>query len=133
MANYPKCPLCGATGPVGAVMPNCACDYRVIASQGTEARSAETTGSARKGDGPVANGDAPDRPDARDWQNRAERAEAECNELRALLDHALDDVMELAIRLNDELIDAPPAIDAEAFHKLTAAIERQIKGESNGQ
>lgn len=25
MANYPKCPKCGATGPVGADMPNCAC------------------------------------------------------------------------------------------------------------
>lgn len=27
MADYPKCPICGATGPLGANMPNCACDY----------------------------------------------------------------------------------------------------------
>ncbi len=25
MANYPKCPICGATGPIGADMPNCTC------------------------------------------------------------------------------------------------------------
>lgn len=74
-----------------------------MTTQGTETRSAETTGSARKGDGPVPVGDAPDRPDAQDYRNRAERAEAECKELRDRLDHALDDINELGARLAIEL------------------------------
>lgn len=33
MANYPKCPLCGATGPIGAEWPQCACDYATAAKR----------------------------------------------------------------------------------------------------
>lgn len=44
-----------------------------------------------------------ERPDIRDYRNRAERAEAECKELRAKLDHALDDINELGARLAIEL------------------------------
>lgn len=34
MANYPRCPVCGATGPVGSLGPMCACPYADLAKEG---------------------------------------------------------------------------------------------------
>lgn len=58
-----------------------------LLSQGIEAGTAETgiPGSGRKAESPVPVGDAPEHPDATDYRNRAERAEAECKELREML------------------------------------------------
>lgn len=72
----------------------------VTASQGIEAGTGETArldGEATKARS--AQADAPNDS----WQTRAERAEAECKELRAKLDHALDDINELGARLAIEL------------------------------
>lgn len=72
-----------------------------MTTQGTETRSAETTGSARKGDGPSPAGGAPDHPTATDWQNRAYRAEAECKELRERLGKPVQHID--AAKLHDTL------------------------------
>lgn len=75
-----------------------------MTTQGTETRSAETTGSARKGDGPVPVGDAPDRPNATDYRNRAERAEAECKELRRDIEELKIFAMRIAEMLTDRMM-----------------------------
>ncbi len=63
-----------------------------MTTQGIEAGTGETArldGEATKARSALA--DAPDHPTATDWQNRAERAEAECKELRERLPKAFKD------------------------------------------
>ncbi len=103
--------------------------------QGTSAGTDETgTGSGLQPAGPVANGDAPERPTARDWQNRAERAEAECKELREMvvagtfLLARLDELEWLDGQLEDTARDYMGHVDP-----AIARFRNALQGESNGQ
>lgn len=76
-----------------------------MTTQGIEAGTGETArldGEATKARS--ASADAPDHPTATDWQNRSERAEAECKELRERV-AVLEDTLKLsAENMEDALV-----------------------------
>lgn len=89
--------------------------------QGIEADTAKTEGLGAKRDSPCPVGDAPDHPTIDDWQNRAERAEAECKELRAdLTEHrAALLVTRACLQIAKGQFDDP-----DAFKALNHAIDQ---------